>query len=106
MTVRADGMPPTQPGLFFYGPEQAIVPFGNGFRCLGAGSAGIARLDIEVSSAAGILLHNVDMTSPPTLATQITGGSTWNFQAWFRDNGGPCGSGSNLSHALSIDFVQ
>jgi len=104
MTVRADGMPPTQPGLFFYGPEQAIVPFGNGFRCVGAGSAGIARLGVEVSSAAGILLHNVDMTSPPTLATQITGGSTWNFQAWYRD---PAAGGAffNLSDGLEVSFA-
>lgn len=31
--------------------------------------------------------------------------STWNFQTWYRDNGGPCGGNSNFSSALSVTFT-
>ncbi len=35
----------------------------------------------------------------------ITPASTWNFQAWFRDPGGPCGSGFNTSNAVGVLFL-
>ena len=31
--------------------------------------------------------------------------STWNFQTWYRDIGGPCGGNSNFSSALSVTFT-
>jgi len=31
--------------------------------------------------------------------------SSWNFQTWYRDIGGPCGGNSNLSNALSVTFT-
>ncbi len=45
----------------------------------------------------------VDNTSPPSAATQITSGSTWNFQAWFRD---PIAGGSffDMSDGLNVTF--
>ena len=41
---------------------------------------------------------------PPSPATQITAGSTWNFQNWFRD---PAAGGAffNLSDGLEITFT-
>jgi len=91
---------PVQPGLFFYGPQQTQVPFGNGFRCI-AGM--LFRLDVENASATGVLEHLVDFTDPPSLAGQIASGSTWNFQAWYRDpTVGP--SFFNLSDGLSVTF--
>jgi hypothetical protein len=46
----------------------------------------------------------LDNTSPPSAATQITAGSTWNFQAWFRD---PAAGGAffNLSDGLNLTFA-
>ena len=103
LTLRAEPVPAQQNGVFFYGPIQTQVPFGNGFRCVGAGGTGIARLAIENSGPAGVLEHCLDNTMPPTAATQITVGSTWNFQAWYRD---PAGGGAffNLSDGLSVTF--
>ena len=103
LSLRAQPVPTQQNGVFFYGPVQSQVPFGNGFRCVGAGATGIARLPIENSGPGGVLEHDLDNTLPPTAVTQITSGSTWNFQAWFRD---PAAGGAffNLSDGLSITF--
>ena len=37
-------------------------------------------------------------------AGNITIGSTWHFQSWFRDIPGPCGSFSNTTNALTVTF--
>ena len=91
---------PDQPGLFYYGPMQIFVPFGNGFRCVG-GTVG--RLPITVATN-GELVHALDNTAPPNGSVVITSGSTWNFQAWFRDP--PAGGAAfNLSDGLEVSFV-
>ena len=102
MTLSAEPVP-NQPAIFFYGPEQAQVPFGNGFLCVGTGATGIARLDVE-TGAGNVVTHALDMTMPPTPATQITAGSTWDFQCWYRD---PAAGGAffNLSDGLEITFT-
>ena len=86
-------------GIFLYGPQQASVPFGNGFLCI-AGQIG--RLDV-VNATGNVMTFLVDNTSPPSAATQITAGSTWSFQAWFRD---PAAGGAffDLSDGLSVTF--
>ncbi len=90
---------PNQPGIFFYGPQQTSVPFGNGTLCI-AGQIG--RLDV-VNATGNVMTFLLDNTSPPSAATQITAGSTWNFQAWFRD---PAAGGAffDLSDGLSVVF--
>ena len=44
------------------------------------------------------------MNAAPNASTQITAGSTWLFQAWFRD---PAAGGAafNLSDARQIEFL-
>ncbi|MDP6518957.1 MAG: hypothetical protein QF724_03260 [Planctomycetota bacterium] len=34
LTLSAAPMPTDQMGIFFYGPNQAMVPFGKGYRCV------------------------------------------------------------------------
>ena len=94
-------LPAGQNGIFYYGDGQGLLPFGNGFRCV-TGSTG--RLSIETTDAGGVLTHALDNTQPPVPALQITAGSTWNFQAWYRD---PAGGGAafDLSDALMVTFV-
>jgi hypothetical protein len=98
LLLRAEPVP-DQPGIFFYGPQQTIVLFGNGLLCV-AGQIG--RLDV-VNAAGNVMTFPLDNTSPPSAATQITAGSTWNFQAWFRD---PVAGGAffDLSNGLSVTF--
>lgn len=103
LVLVAQPVPANQNGLFYYGPEAGLAPFGNGFRCVNPGSTGFARLAIESASSGGVLSHSLDNTAPPTATTLITAGSTWFFQAWFRD---PAAGGAffNLSDGLEITF--
>lgn len=96
---------PNQTGLFFYGPAQASLPFGNGTRCIdSAGGIGLQRLKPTLASD-NTLTKTVDLTDPPTSKGLVMAGSTWYFQAWFRD---PAAGGANFnsSDGLEITFVQ
>ncbi|MCC6407351.1 MAG: agmatine deiminase family protein [Planctomycetes bacterium] len=87
-------------GIFFYGDLQKQLPFGNGTLCVGA-TAALARLGPPTNAGiAGELVHALDVTDPPTPSALITPGSTWNFQAWFRD-----GASFDLSDALQVTFI-
>ena len=81
---------PDAMGLFFHGPSQTQLPFGNGFLCV---TGGIVRLGPPAVASQGLALRDVD-----------TGGlaaSSTHFQYWFRDtNGG--GAFHSTSDAVSI----
>jgi len=103
LVLLAGSCPSGQFGVFFYGPGQVQVPFGDGFRCVGAGGAGLNRFPPVSTGFLGVAGYAVDNTDPPSPSGQITAGSTWNFQFWYRDPmGGP--AGFNLSDALEITF--
>ncbi len=100
MVLIAYGLPLSQPGIFFYGPNQTQIPYGNGNLCAGGG---INRLPVVFSSSWGDTYYNLDITSPPQASGQILDGSTWNFQFWYRDpNGG--GAFYNFTDGLSATF--
>jgi len=105
LTIFAQDVPPMKPGIFFYGPNEIQAPFGDGFRCVG----GMTRRVFPpvFSDALGNSIRSVDYTSPPFTGgpNAITSGSTWKFQLWFRDLGGPGGTGFNLTNGLSLTFV-
>ena len=94
------GPVPNQPAIFFFGPNQIEVPFGNGFRCVGGA---VKRLPVVFASGNAIV-YAVDNTLSPS-AGFIVAGSTWNFQAWSHD---PAAGGANfnLSDAIRIDFCR
>lgn len=98
LVLHAAPVPP-QTGLFFYGDSQAEAPFGNGFRCV---APPFFRLPV-VAAAGGELVWELDVTSPPAADGQITAGSTWYFQAWFRDSAAG-GAFFNLSRGLELLF--
>lgn len=98
LTLSATPVPPSQPGLFFFGPNQVQIPFGNGFRCVGGQ---LYRFPV-ITPTGMTMTFSVDFSVSP--GTQLVGGTTWNFQAWFRD---PAGGGSafNLSDGLEVTFT-
>jgi hypothetical protein len=94
---------PNQPALFFYGGGKKFLPFGNGNLCV---SKPFFRLNPPVQiDASGHVLRRIDFTQPPTGGGpgQVTSGSTWYFQLWYRD---PMGGGAryNTTDALSATF--
>ena len=105
--LTVQGATPNQFGYFFYGPEQAQSPLGDGFLCVGAGALGLFRLVPAVLvDGTGGLTRAVDFEQPPANAGAgaILPGSTWNFQMWHRDSTAGGGTGSNLTDGMSVLF--
>lgn len=101
--VMVSQAPPQEFGLFFYGPNQDEVLFGNGWRCVKPWPTGIFRLNpAQMTSGDETADRHVDFTQPP--ADGIHPGEAWNFQFWYRD---PAGGGAqfNLSDALHAVFL-
>jgi hypothetical protein len=94
-------VPPGEAGIFYYGPAQIQIPFGDGNRCVGGP---LVRLNPPVIADQG---HHstryVDMTAAPNLGVIVSGASL-NFQYWYRDPL-PVGSGFNLATALNHVFT-
>lgn len=104
LTLLATGLPPNGVGLFFYGTTATQVAFGDGFRCVGGS---ISRLGPpQNANAQGAVARLVNYSAPPANAGAglITAGTTRRFQYWYRNVGGPGGTGFNLSDALVLDF--
>ncbi len=98
---------PNRVGLFIYSADRTQVPFGDGYLCLRPGGTGIVRLNPVVKfDGAGFVSRRLDFESPPASSGkgQIVAGGVWNFQMWYRDPGGPGGSGFNLTAGVSRIF--
>ena len=104
-TLFANNVPSGQFGIFYYGPNQAQVSFGDGFRCVGAGLLGTYRLPVQQADSFGDVYSELDFNSPPANSGGglIVDGMEWNFQFWYRDPMAQ-GSGFNLSRALQVEF--
>lgn len=102
LVLEADNAPSGQNGIFYYGPNQVQLPFGDGFRCVGGG---VFRFPIIVTNGAGHAQFAVDYGNLPS-GGGISAGDTFNFQFWYRDPSGPGGSGFNLSNGLSLMFCD
>ena len=90
--------PPQKTGLFYYGQNQAQVPFGNGYRCVGSP---IARLPAVVSNDFGDMLYALDYNNLPALG-QIHAGEVWNFALWYRD---PAAAGANFNASNGLNVI-
>jgi hypothetical protein len=101
------GMQSNQFGLVYMGDTAINLPFGDGHRCVSSTSSGIFRFPLRQAGFFG------DFAEPNIISTsqgfspsgRIAGGSTWFFQGWYRDPGGPCGAQFNLTNALEITFL-
>jgi hypothetical protein len=84
-------IPPANVGnglLCLAGPYYRFPPYATG---LGTGSVG-----------PGLVAYTIGFNPVPG---HITAGSSWNFQTYYRDIGGACGSSFNLSNALALTFT-
>ncbi len=100
------GMVPGTFAITFMGPGMiSPVAVGNGLLCLSGPlyrfpvfSTGLGSGSVGGGLAAYTVANN-------PVSGHIIPGSTWNFQTFYRDIGGPCGSNFNLSSALSVNFT-
>ena len=102
LVLVAEGVPAGQFGIFYYGPGQIQLLFGEGYRCVGGGTGRLPVVQIDSQFTA---LWPLDITAPPLPSHQISAGSTWNFQFWYRDPAGG-GTGFNLTDALEVWFCN
>ncbi|MCC7012313.1 MAG: hypothetical protein IT454_07125 [Planctomycetes bacterium] len=100
-------LPPAKSGLTFVSAAMGSpTPFFDGRRCV---QSPVSRFPLQTSSPAG------QMTLGPGLAQFAAAhfapshaflpGASLGFQTWYRDAGGPCAHGSNLSSALRVNFT-
>jgi len=108
LLLEARWLPANRVGLFFMGGGSNSVPFGDGQLCVSGGGLGVFRFKPPQSSGSqGVLTLGpgvAGLSNSMPAAGHITAGQTWHFQTWFRDQGGPCGSGANLSNAVRVVF--
>jgi hypothetical protein len=102
LVFQAQQLIPLQPALLFAGLNAVNggngIPFGDGLRCAGQS---VVRLGVDVPDANG------DASWGPGLGANggWGAGATRYFQGWYRDpNGGPCGSGFNLTNGVVVVF--
>ena len=95
-------LPLGKSGLVFMGSSTknagAGVAFKDGLRCV-AGQQ--KRFPVQSSGSAGTFQQGELIARSAGL---IGSGSTWYFQAWYRDDASVCGKQSNFSSGLAITF--
>lgn len=106
LRLRIDGMPPISYSLFFMGAsEGSPAVLGAGQRCV---QAPLYRFPLVLGDQAGsaelgpgfVVFSQVFF--PP--GAVISAGSTWRFQAWYRDAFSACAT-SNTTQGLALTFV-
>ncbi|MEL6430719.1 MAG: PQQ-binding-like beta-propeller repeat protein [Planctomycetota bacterium] len=97
LRLRANDVPPFQPGLFFSGTQPAALPLGNGTLCIGGA---LTRLSAPTFEVAGTITHAVDFGGT---GAALVAGSVY-FQAWYRD-GFAGGAGSDVSDAVRVTLT-
>jgi len=99
LVLTAAPVPSSTYGLFLYGSSSSFSNFGSGIKCVGNPTR---RLPV-VSGNGSSLLHSVNFGAG-SAAGVLVPGTTWYFQAWFRDNGFG-NAATMLSDGLRLTFV-
>ncbi|MFT7676493.1 MAG: hypothetical protein ACI8QC_000464 [Planctomycetota bacterium] len=109
LVLTASGVPANQFGLMFMGGAEHQSPLGDGQLCVNAGSQGLYRFNVDHSGPSGELVWGPGLSayaaSSLPAGAMLSAGATWNFQVWFRDPAGPCGSGNGTTNAVAVTFA-
>lgn len=111
LTMNGSSLPPNEFVLMFMGDMFTSVSLDNGRLCIGSPLRRLAVVPIDAAgtflAGPGILGFAMGLPSPPAPPVLVPG-STWGFQAWYRDLTGPCaGSGafSNLTNGVRVTLT-
>lgn len=108
LVLSATVLPGNAFGLLFMGGG-TVDPgtLGDGLLCVSPGPQSFCRFPVRNSGPTGQLVegpgivgYSLGLEEP----CHIQAGSTWHFQAWFRDPNGPCGQGFNSTNGISVTF--
>lgn len=106
LSLQISQLPANQFALVFMGSTSLDVPLGNGRLCIGPTQIRLQVVPTDASGNAtygpGIISYVSGLPSPPS----INIGSTWGFQAWYRDFLPACPSaGSNVTNGVVVTFT-
>ncbi|MFN0009506.1 MAG: hypothetical protein ACKVXR_16530 [Planctomycetota bacterium] len=106
LVLTATQLPANKLGIWLMAAGQTFAPLGDGIRCV---SNPFKRYGSFNSGAGGTgskgpgLVANSCATLPAAYC--IGPASTWNFQVWYRNAAGPCGTGTNLTNGLNVTWT-
>ncbi|MFT7669719.1 MAG: hypothetical protein ACI8X5_002426 [Planctomycetota bacterium] len=99
-TLVVERAPSNTFGVIFYGPNQTILPFGNGIRCV---AGPIQRLAPVITGPDGTLTQLINNSVLPASMPAVP--AEWlNFQFWHRDVAAG-GAMFNTSNGVNIGFL-
>jgi hypothetical protein len=105
LVLHVTHLPANKTGLWLMSAAQVQVPLGDGLRCVGSPFYRFGSFNSgptgSASKGRGIIAASCTML-PSAACIQM--GQTWNFQVWYRNPTGPCGSGTNLSNGETVTF--
>ena len=109
LVLEARWLPPGVHAIGFTGQAQTSVFLGDGRRVVAPGfGTGLYRLPVRTADAAGVLNYGpglVALSQGLPAGGHLAPGAQWNFQVWYRDIAGPCGSGTNTTNGMRVLFA-
>ncbi len=105
LNLLADALP-TPPGgssfaLFFQGDLATQVTFQDGIRCA---AGNVVRLATKAHTT-GSTNYPQSGDLPVSVRGQVTAPGVRYYQVWYRNANGPCGTGSNLTNGLQVNWA-
>lgn len=95
--LRAHALPVAQSGVFLQGAGLANLAFRDGLLCVASPTV---RLESVTSDSGGTAQSSVSIVQQGG----VQPGTIRYYQLWYRDPGGACGSGSNLTNGWSVHW--
>ena len=109
LVFEARWLPPSVHAIGFMGRARTSLFLGDGLRVAAPGlGSGLYRLPLQSADTRGVLHYGpglVALSQGLPQGGKIHPGQPWNFQVWYRDVSGPCGSGTNTTNGVSVVFA-